>query len=204
MGSFRFRKSIKLLPGLRWNIGSKSSSLSFGGPGARYTIGSNGSRATVGIPGTGLSYTEFHGAHRRVATRHPRILSPSEEWLRTHMVDKTLHIPDRRPDEPPIRPDQLEQFQDLERVNFKGFDLGTLGCDQADALLHQIRFQQKEVSKTLLKRFYADHGHAIPDAFIDHCYDHPDRPWKQSRPWGCGTWIVIGLVVWGILALLHK
>ncbi len=58
MGFFRFRRSIKIAPGIRWNFGKKSSSVSFGGRGAHYTVGTSGSRATVGIPGTGLSYTE--------------------------------------------------------------------------------------------------------------------------------------------------
>jgi Protein of unknown function (DUF4236) len=69
MGFFRFRRSIKLFPGVRWNIGKKSSSLSFGGRGAHYTVGTSGTRTTVGIPGTGLSYTETSG-------RSPR---PTEE-----------------------------------------------------------------------------------------------------------------------------
>jgi hypothetical protein len=57
MGYFRFRRRIKLFPGVHWNIGKKSSSLSFGGRGFTHTIGQQGSRTTVGIPGTGLSYT---------------------------------------------------------------------------------------------------------------------------------------------------
>ena len=61
MGFFRFRRSIKLFPGVRWNIGKKSSSLSIGGRGAHYTVGTSGTRTTVGIPGTGLSYTETSG-----------------------------------------------------------------------------------------------------------------------------------------------
>ena len=64
MGFFRFRRSIKLFPGVRWNIGKKSSSLSFGGRGFHYTIGPRGGRTTVGIPGTGLSYTETSGSSR--------------------------------------------------------------------------------------------------------------------------------------------
>lgn len=64
MGFFRFRRSIKLFPGVRWNIGKKSSSFSFGGRGFHYTIGPRGGRTTVGIPGTGLSYTETSGSSR--------------------------------------------------------------------------------------------------------------------------------------------
>lgn len=58
MGFFRFRRSIKILPGVRWNIGKKSSSFSIGVKGAHFTTGTRGTRTTVGIPGTGLSYTE--------------------------------------------------------------------------------------------------------------------------------------------------
>lgn len=62
MGFFRFRRSIKLFPGVRWNFGKRSSSVSFGGKGFHYTVGGpRGSRTTVGIPGTGLSYTETSG-----------------------------------------------------------------------------------------------------------------------------------------------
>ena len=167
MGFFRFRRSVKILPGVRWNFGKKSSSLSIGVRGAHYTFGTSGSRTTVGIPGTGLSYTDIHSSHRRVAERHAGIPMPSESWVKSNQVDRTLHIPDRKPDEPPIRPDQIAQLSNLQHVNFKGYDFSTLGSDQADALLQQVKEQQREVSKTLLKQFYAGHGHAIPDDLID-------------------------------------
>jgi hypothetical protein len=67
---FRFRRSIKIAPGIRWSFGKKSTSLNIGGRGANYTVGTSGSRTTVGIPGTGLSYTEIHKSHSRVAERH--------------------------------------------------------------------------------------------------------------------------------------
>jgi hypothetical protein len=53
----RFRRSIKLVPGVRLNIGLRRASLSIGGKGFTYNLGSNGSRVTVGIPGSGLSYS---------------------------------------------------------------------------------------------------------------------------------------------------
>ena len=67
MGFFRFRRSIKLFPGVRWNFGKKSSSLSFGVRGAHYTVGTRGSRTTVGLPGTGLSYTSVNSSSQRSA-----------------------------------------------------------------------------------------------------------------------------------------
>jgi hypothetical protein len=54
----RFRRSIKLLPGIRVNFGLSRASLSIGRRGLTYNIGSKGSRVTVGIPGSGISYTQ--------------------------------------------------------------------------------------------------------------------------------------------------
>ncbi|WP_409333987.1 DUF4236 domain-containing protein [Bradyrhizobium sp. ERR14] len=54
----RFRRSIRLLPGVRWNSGLRSTSLSIGGRGFRYTFGTKGARASVGLPGTGLSWSQ--------------------------------------------------------------------------------------------------------------------------------------------------
>lgn len=58
---FRFRKSIKIAPGVRLNIGKKSASISVGGRGVRHTISSTGRRtSSISIPGTGISYTKSH------------------------------------------------------------------------------------------------------------------------------------------------
>jgi hypothetical protein len=65
---FRFRRSIRLVPGLRLNVGLKSASVSTGIRGLSYTAGSAGQRITVGLPGTGLYWTK---AWRNGATRVP-------------------------------------------------------------------------------------------------------------------------------------
>ena len=55
---WRFRKSIKILPGVRVNIGKNSTSISVGGRGYHRTYSSTGRVTTsIGIPGTGLYYT---------------------------------------------------------------------------------------------------------------------------------------------------
>ena len=54
---FRFRKSIKLFPGVKLNLSKKGiSSLSIGKRGARINISKKGIQTTLGIPGTGISY----------------------------------------------------------------------------------------------------------------------------------------------------
>jgi Protein of unknown function (DUF4236) len=55
---FRFRRSWGIIPGVRFNLGLKSGSVSFGMRGLHYTIGTRGSRVTVGVPGTGLFWTK--------------------------------------------------------------------------------------------------------------------------------------------------
>lgn len=54
---FRFRRSVKLLPGVRLNFSTRGVSTSIGRRGATLNIGRHGTRATIGLPGTGLSYT---------------------------------------------------------------------------------------------------------------------------------------------------
>lgn len=56
---FRFRKSLKIAPGVRLNLGKKSAGLSFGGKGLRYSVNSSGRKTTtVGVPGSGISYSK--------------------------------------------------------------------------------------------------------------------------------------------------
>ena len=52
----RFRRSIKIAPGVKLNVGKKSGSISFGKRGASMNFGSRGIYGNIGIPGTGLSY----------------------------------------------------------------------------------------------------------------------------------------------------
>lgn len=56
---WRFRKSIKILPGIRLNFGKKSVGISIGGKHGGVTVNSKtGVTARASIPGTGISYSE--------------------------------------------------------------------------------------------------------------------------------------------------
>lgn len=62
---FRFRKSIKIAPGVRLNVTKKGiSSVSVGKRGATVNVGKKGTRGTVGLPGSGLSYSAYQ-AHNK-------------------------------------------------------------------------------------------------------------------------------------------
>lgn len=81
----RYRKSIKIAPGIKLNINKNSIGLTAGVRGAHYTINSKGKRtATVGIPGTGLSYTSSTGGGTQQAEHlsneeHAQVSFPSEK-----------------------------------------------------------------------------------------------------------------------------
>jgi hypothetical protein len=70
VGSLRFFRRVKLLPGLTLNLSKSGPSLSMGVRGAHVTVGRHGVRRTVGIPGTGLFYTSRGGHHTGVHTAH--------------------------------------------------------------------------------------------------------------------------------------
>ena len=55
---FRFRNSIKLLPGLRLNFSKTGISATVGVHGACVNVGSKGTFLNVGVPGTGVSYRD--------------------------------------------------------------------------------------------------------------------------------------------------
>lgn len=55
----RFRKSIKIAPGLKINLNKNSVSATIGTKGAHYTVNSKGKKTvSAGIPGTGISYVK--------------------------------------------------------------------------------------------------------------------------------------------------
>ena len=64
----KFRKSIKLAPGVKLNLTGKGiSSVSLGKNGAKVNISKKGTRSTIGIPGSGLSYSSY--TPRKKATK---------------------------------------------------------------------------------------------------------------------------------------
>ena len=57
----RFRKSVKLMPGVRINFSKSGMSTTIGPRGASVNIGSKGVYANAGIPGTGIYMREKIG-----------------------------------------------------------------------------------------------------------------------------------------------
>jgi hypothetical protein len=65
---FRFRKRIRIIPGLWLNASKSGISASLGGHGLTTNISKKGVRETVGLPGTGISYQT---KRRKIGTSAP-------------------------------------------------------------------------------------------------------------------------------------
>lgn len=61
----RYRKQIKLMPGVKLNISKTGLSTSIGKPGRTLNVSKRGVKSTVGLPGTGLSYSQMLTKGRR-------------------------------------------------------------------------------------------------------------------------------------------
>jgi hypothetical protein len=61
--ALRFRRSVKIIPGMRLNFGKRGVSVSAGIRGANVTIGKHGAYGNAGIPGTGLSFRSKMGGN---------------------------------------------------------------------------------------------------------------------------------------------
>jgi hypothetical protein len=74
---FRFHRRIRVMPGVRLNIGKRGISTSIGARGAWLTFRPGHKiRTTVGLPGTGISYTEG-GQVQRTNPAHPAQPAPA-------------------------------------------------------------------------------------------------------------------------------
>ncbi|WP_284507450.1 DUF4236 domain-containing protein [Caballeronia sp. ATUFL_F1_KS39] len=71
-----WRKSVKVLPGVRSNMSKNGSSFSLGGKGVTYNTKSG--RTTYSVPGTGWRYTTSSSKARSAATEHE---APHAGWI---------------------------------------------------------------------------------------------------------------------------
>ncbi|MGK8935307.1 DUF4236 domain-containing protein [Pluralibacter gergoviae] len=75
---FRFRKRIRIAPGLAINISKSGVSTSIGTKGATTNISGKGIKTTVGIPGTGISYSVGPGGKKGRKAAMPEVQEQDE------------------------------------------------------------------------------------------------------------------------------
>lgn len=69
----RYRKQIKVAPGVKLNVSKSGISTSVGKRGATMNFSGRGTKATVGIPGSGISYSKQISSKKRRAA-DPKVL----------------------------------------------------------------------------------------------------------------------------------
>lgn len=90
--SFRFRRSVPLLPGIKLNIGKKGASVSVGPRGAKVTVGTKEATGTLGLPGSGLFLSKHHSwtgksLHSREAPESVRaVISQRDRYWEFEML----------------------------------------------------------------------------------------------------------------------
>lgn len=85
----RFRKSFKIAPGVKVNVGKKSAGVSIGGKYGGISMNTKtGTHARVSAPGTGLSYTTKVGgsSNSKTNTQNNTVISdthvsPKNKWV---------------------------------------------------------------------------------------------------------------------------
>jgi hypothetical protein len=79
---FRFRKRLRIFPGLWLNLSKKGDSLIVGGSGAMINVSPKGHQESVGIPGSGVSYR----------TRRPKFGKPGAPGIAPHGAVTVAHV----------------------------------------------------------------------------------------------------------------
>ena len=113
----RFRRSIRLLPGVRWNFGLKSTSVSFGGRGLRYTVGTKGARVGASLPGTGLSWSQAAPTPSQIAGRVPVTSIVRKIWFPLTVFVSAIYLAyaTSRPSvKPPASPQRAAQMSSVQ------------------------------------------------------------------------------------------
>jgi tetratricopeptide (TPR) repeat protein len=91
----RFRRSLKIAPGIHVNVGKSGiTGVSFGGRGFRRTIGTSGlNRTSVGIPGTGFSVYSYgaKGTTRRRTSAPPTLSAPPHPGIFARPIEKHFY-----------------------------------------------------------------------------------------------------------------
>lgn len=86
---WRFRKSIKILPGIRLNFNKNSTSVSIGSKSAGITVNSKtGVTARTSIPGTGLSYSEKISSPKKKAAPAKKASAPLNERVKQMYIQQ--------------------------------------------------------------------------------------------------------------------
>ena len=129
----RFQRRIRVLPGVRLNIGKRGVSTSVGVRGASLTLGKRGVHGNVGAPGTGLSYrTRLDtGAGTREASRAAHAAAQPQPAHLHLREDGTVDVLDESGNPLPAR--AVRAFREQQGEQIAAWLQGE--CDAINAIL---------------------------------------------------------------------
>lgn len=128
--AWRFRKSFRVIPGLRLNLSKSGLSASIGGAPFTLNVGTRGVMGTASIPGTGISYRQQFGAG-------PDAVPP----------DRSSDSSEPTPSQVPVRFHPLQTFvsnSQIEEIHSSSTELLTSATLKDLKNLIQTAFQQHE------------------------------------------------------------
>lgn len=165
--ALRFRKSIKLAPGVRWNISGSGSSWTLGPRGASIGIGKRGIHLNSGIPGTGLSSRSLLSGSSQASKVQSKQLAPV-----TTTVSMSCSIAD----------DGTLQFTDKSGAQVAEHLVETAKKQNRDSILNLIQRKCDEINDNIdaLGRLHHDTPDPKPPRFIATTYSEP-KPKPQPE-----------------------
>lgn len=170
----RFRRSLKIAPGVKLNLTKTGFGMTFGPRGNHYSIHSSGRRTrTIGLPGTGLYYQSVSGRSHPTATRtrqRPSASSPPN--ARMVPVDPRSVIP-----HPGLLASTAEKAYHRGVLAYLGGDAKASLADFEVALAHDPSITSAHLFAGVLANGLADPTRAIAhlEAVVGSGHPLPDR-----------------------------
>ena len=153
------------------------------------------------VSGIAPSCAEIRRVHHRVA-RHD-VPMPARSWIKSRTAKATITLPDRRPGEPMIRPEQILKIRSFSS-EIDGKRVATLGEEQADCFIGAMTRLRREHSARMLREYYSGQGESIPQWVIDHAFNHPNHPFRSPKSGSRWPVFLISLcVIWVLAKMLE-
>ncbi len=167
--ALRFRKSVKLAPGIRMNFSGGGVSWSLGPRGATIGIGKRGTYLNAGIPGTGLSFRERLDPGATGGRRAPTVTSSSGKVSMSVTVgvedDGTMIFKDETGN--PLSSELVAVAKRQQGDSLRG--LMQLKCDEINAQVDALRTLHRFAPRP------TDHPVYQPSPFDDPRPSQPQR-----------------------------
>lgn len=172
----RFRKSIKIAPGVRLSATTRGLGLRVGPRGAGLSITPSGSRVSAGIPGTGLYWSErLGGSRRRSPSRSGGSGRSSTAAPQVHELELLIRVDDETGD--------VTLLDAQTEMPLDAATLRTVKRQQGSELTARLEAMADGINETRehLTQLHYGMPPPVPPLFTATRYDEP-VPAREGRP----------------------